>query len=199
MPRTEEANRQIRDEQRSNILSAARRVFARKGSSATMAEVAEEAGVSYGLAYRYFPGKDALFMTLIEQMLRSSTPLTGRIDDIPGTPGERLAFIITRILEDRRDNPEFYQFFFRTLADEKLPGDLREIMERNGRAFQDGIRQLIVDGQAAGEVVEDDPDQLVAAIMACLEGVWMEMTSHQPEEVREHFPDARIILRMLRP
>ena len=74
MPRTEEANRKIRDEQRSNILDAARKVFARKGSSATMAEVAEEAGVSDGLAYRYFPSKDAIFKDLAEGMLRVQAP-----------------------------------------------------------------------------------------------------------------------------
>ncbi|HXZ23640.1 MAG TPA: TetR/AcrR family transcriptional regulator [Methanomassiliicoccales archaeon] len=199
MPRTEEANRQIRDEQRSNILNAARRIFARRGSSATMAEVAKEAGVSDGLAYRYFPSKDALFMALIEQMLQSSTPLTARIKDISGTPGERLAFLITKILEDRRDNPEFYQFFSRILADEKLPGNLRKIMVRNGRAFQNGIRQLIVEGQATGEVADDDPDKLVAAIMACLEGIWMRMASLKPEEARDQFPDAKMILRMLKP
>lgn len=199
MPRTEEANRQIRDEQRSNILNAARTVLARKGSSVTMAEVAEEAGVSIGLAYRYFPSKDAIFTTIIEQMLRSSTPLTWRIKDIPGTPGERLTFLITWILEERRDNPEFYQFFFRMLADEKLPTDLREILERNGLAFQERIRHLVIEGQATGEIADDDPDQLVAAIMACLEGMWRRMSSLNSEEVREHFPESKIILRMLKP
>ncbi len=199
MPRTEEANRKIRDERRSNILDAARKVFARKGPSATMAEVAEEAGVSDGLAYRYFPSKNAIFKDLAEEMLRSSTPLTGRIKDISGTPGERLAFLITAILENRRDNPELYQFFFKMLADEKAPNDLQEIVRKNGQDLQEAIRQLVVQGQATGEVADDDPDQLVTVIVASLQGIWMRMASLEPEDVRNSFPDAKIVLRMLRP
>lgn len=40
------------DAQRTNILEGARRAFARKGQAATMADVAQAAGVSQGLAYR---------------------------------------------------------------------------------------------------------------------------------------------------
>jgi hypothetical protein len=46
-------------------------------------------------------------------------PLTGRIKEMLGTPEKRLAFLISRILQDRRENPEFYQFFYRVLVDEK--------------------------------------------------------------------------------
>jgi len=52
MPRTEEAHQQEREASKRKILDAALAVFAKKGSRATMAEVADEAGVSQGLAYR---------------------------------------------------------------------------------------------------------------------------------------------------
>ncbi len=45
MPR-KKMDQELRDEKSELILDAARKVFARKGSAATMAEVAEEAGVS---------------------------------------------------------------------------------------------------------------------------------------------------------
>jgi AcrR family transcriptional regulator len=46
---------------RLSICEAAQRVFARKGiQSATMSDIALEAGVSAGLIYRYYPNKDAL-------------------------------------------------------------------------------------------------------------------------------------------
>ncbi len=79
MPRTEEANQQIREEQRDKILSAAANVFARKGNAATMADVASEAGVSQGLAYRYFESKEEIFTTLIKQAAESSGGPTERI------------------------------------------------------------------------------------------------------------------------
>src|SRR5690349_14404310 len=46
---------------RTSILEAAHTVFARRGiKSATMAEIAETAGVSAGAIYRYFDSKEAL-------------------------------------------------------------------------------------------------------------------------------------------
>jgi AcrR family transcriptional regulator len=53
---------------RRSILEAAHKVFARKGiQSATMAEIAEEAGLSAGVIYRYFESKEALAMSCFKQ------------------------------------------------------------------------------------------------------------------------------------
>ena len=59
------------------------------------------------------------------------------------------------------------------------------------------MRRLILEGQAAGEIAEDDPDQLVDAIMACLDGLSRRMASLGSDQVQVHLPEARIILRML--
>src|SRR5256885_17236358 len=49
------------DARREEILAAAVKLFARKGmQSATMAEIAEEAGISAGAIYRYFANKEEL-------------------------------------------------------------------------------------------------------------------------------------------
>ena len=64
MPRSEEAWQRIREEQRTHILEAAKRVFARKGPAATMDDIAAESSVSHGLAYRYFANKEAIFSAL---------------------------------------------------------------------------------------------------------------------------------------
>jgi len=60
------------------------------------------------------------------------------------------------------------------------------------------LRQLIVEGQTTGEVAAGDPDQLVRAILACIEGLTRQAV-YDPEHYHEHFPDARIFLRMLKP
>jgi len=61
----------MRDKANRRILEAARSVFARRGLGATVSDIAKEAGVSQGLAYRYFPSKEAIFHTLLRQMLQS--------------------------------------------------------------------------------------------------------------------------------
>jgi AcrR family transcriptional regulator len=67
MSRVTEAHIEAR---RSAILEAAGALFSRKGVySATMAEIAEEAGLSAGALYRYFPNKEALAEACLEVSL----------------------------------------------------------------------------------------------------------------------------------
>jgi AcrR family transcriptional regulator len=52
---------EYRAERRAHILAAARSCFARDGFQGTsMADIVDEAGVSSGAVYRYFPSKDAV-------------------------------------------------------------------------------------------------------------------------------------------
>src|SRR5690348_9897838 len=198
MPRSEEANQRIREEQRAKILDGARKVFARKGMAATMAEVAAEASVSQGLAYRYFASKEAIFHELVEQSVQSGIARIQRILQMQGTPGERLDFLISMAWEGRRENPEIYQLLYQVLDDEATSSAIRELIGRQGQAYQDVMRQLIVEGQATGEVAEGDPDQLVIVVLACLDGL-TRLALRGPEQFKGNFPDNRIILRIFNP
>lgn len=56
--------------QRERILSAARTCFVNSGfHSASMAQIAETAGMSPGLIYRYFESKSAIILAIIENQL----------------------------------------------------------------------------------------------------------------------------------
>jgi AcrR family transcriptional regulator len=198
MPRTEEANQRLREEQRAKILDGARKVFARKGIAATMAEVAAAAEVSQGLAYRYFANKEAIFKALLEQVMQAARAGMPRILEMPGTPGERLEFLISRAWNGRREYPELYQLMYQMLSDEATPVNLRELVDKQGQTYQDVVRQLIVEGQATGEVAEGDPDQLVTVILVCLDGL-SRWALREPEQFKKNFPDAGIILRIFKP
>src|ERR1700753_4316941 len=72
MPRTEVANERVRQDARARILAGARAAFARKGTAATMADVAASAGVSQGLAYRYCADRDALVRALVTEAVQQA-------------------------------------------------------------------------------------------------------------------------------
>jgi len=56
------------------ILDAAARIFHEHGyAGATTNDIADEAGVSVGSLYQYFPNKDALLVALTKQHIESST------------------------------------------------------------------------------------------------------------------------------
>jgi AcrR family transcriptional regulator len=199
MPRSEQAYEEIRERATNKILEAAGKVIARKGRAATMAEVATEAGVSQGLAYRYFSSKEEIFHELLRHMMRLGGVVNEDVQNASGTPREKLDRIISGTIRLRRDHPEFYQFVFQALIDERLPKDIHQSIKDHHLDARKVMRRLIVEGQAAGEIADDDPDQLVDAIMACLDGLSRKMASLRSEEVKLQLPEARIILRMLGP
>jgi len=94
-------------ERRERILDAALAVFTRRGyREATMDEVAEAAATSKGGVYFHFPGKEALFLALLE---RSATLLLQRtqlaLERTPDPAGKLDAVldIVLRLFASHRD------------------------------------------------------------------------------------------------
>ena len=200
MPRTTEANQRIREAQRAKILESARSVFARKGMEATITDIAAEAQINIGLAYRYFADKEAIFSALVKQTIPADSLSFQRLLEMPGTPGKRLAVLISNIVAARghREPLEAHQLLHHALEAEAMPNDVRELLGRRYQMLLDTMRQLIVEGQATGEVAPGDPDQLVAVVSACLDGL-TRWAVRDPEQFRTYVPDAEIVLRLFKP
>lgn len=126
MPRTTQANQRIREAQRAKILESARSVFARKGMAATITDIAAEAQISLGLAYRYFADKEAIFSELVKQTIPADPAGFQRLLEMPGTPGKRLAVLISSIVAARghRESLEAHQLLIHALQAEALPDEL---------------------------------------------------------------------------
>jgi AcrR family transcriptional regulator len=199
MTRAVAAFQQAKEASRRKILDGALRAFAAKGCDATMADVAGEARVSQGLAYRYFPSKEAIVSELVHEVTDSGGGFEGRVKKVQGTAVERLGLLLTNMLEGLRLKPEYPQFLNQVLRDESVPVELREAVANNFRAVKNTIRKLIVEAQASGDVAADDPDQLLAAVLAYVDGLLVRMTDPRRIESRRNFPDPKIVLRMLKP
>jgi len=106
--------RQILSEhRRSEILEAARRVFARKGfTKAGIGEIAREAGIAKGTVYLYFRSKDAVYWAALGAGMRE---LHGKAMDqvaaASGTEGKIRAFAETKLqyFDLHRDFLRVYQ------------------------------------------------------------------------------------------
>jgi AcrR family transcriptional regulator len=200
MPRTPEANQRIREAQRAKILESARSVFARKGMEATITDIAAEAQISLGLAYRYFADKEAIFSGLVKQTVPDDSAGFQQLVQMPGTPGERLATLISSIVVARgqREPIEVHQLLNHALDAGAMPDDVRERLGKRYQMLLATMRQLIVEGQAEGSVAPGDPDQLVAVMSACLDGL-TRWALRDPEQFRTYVPDAQIVLRLFQP
>src|SRR5437763_10747517 len=200
MPRTPEANQRIREAQRAKILESARSVFARKGMEATITDIAAEAQMSLGLAYRYFADKEAIFFELVKQTVPDASAGFQKLVEMPGTPGERLAALISSIVGARgqREPLEAHQLLQHALDTDAMPEEIRALLSKRYQMLLATMRQLIVEGQATGEVLPGDPDQLVAVMSACLDGL-TRWALRDPEQFRTYVPAAPIAPRLFQP
>jgi AcrR family transcriptional regulator len=194
MPRTKEAFQHIRDESKQHILDKAADVFANKGLASTkISDLAEAAGISQGLLYRYFSSKEEVFTELLERAVHGAVQRAQAALEFPGTPWDRLFRLTEQFLKGMSREPMYHQIFSQALA---LPGRAREIVEELG-ALTDALRQLIIDGQAEGQIAKRDPDQLVLLYLCCLYGLAAGVGFYS-RELMAHFPDAENILQILK-
>ncbi len=94
-------------EKRRQILDAAIRTFARQGFHACrVSDIADEAGVAYGLVYHYFRSKDEILDTLFLERWDVLLAAIREVDDGDLPAREKLRSIATFIVESYRHDPE---------------------------------------------------------------------------------------------
>jgi AcrR family transcriptional regulator len=94
-------------EKRRVILDAAVRVFARQGfNQCRVSDIADEAGVAYGLVYHYFRSKDEVLDTLFLERWNVLLDVIRALDGRAGAPRDKLYAIASFIVDSYRHDPE---------------------------------------------------------------------------------------------
>ncbi|HZU39514.1 MAG TPA: TetR/AcrR family transcriptional regulator [Solirubrobacteraceae bacterium] len=89
------------------ILDAAVRVFARQGfHTCRVADIADAAGVAYGLVYHYFSSKDEILDTLFLERWDLMLAAIAEADASQRVPREKLRAIAAFIIDSYRHDPE---------------------------------------------------------------------------------------------
>lgn len=162
---------QDKEERRSEILAAAKKVFSRRGYHATtIADIARVAKLSYGSIYWYFDSKEALFHALMEseaQQLRDH--VTDALTNTPtaGAPDAPFRAAVRATFEFFEADRSLVRLLFRdsyALGD-RFEKHLFGIYEE----FVTDIEQIVADAQKRGLVV-DMPPRMVAFAVAALVG-----------------------------
>jgi AcrR family transcriptional regulator len=196
-PRTEETNARIREEQKERILEAAKSIFAHKGFSETkMSDIAVAANVSYGLTYHYFANKEAIFTSLLQKALQGALELMQYAKARPGTAWDRLRWLTSEILQGAQNEPEFEMLVLQALTNNAVPQETHSMVLQESQLNHEVLKQLIAEGQAAGEVVAGDPDLLTTAFEWCIQGMVFGISYQDYEPAR--LPDVESVLRMLK-
>lgn len=89
------------------ILDAAVKVFARQGfNQCRVADIADEAGVAYGLLYHYFRSKDEVLDTLFLERWAVMVEVIGQVDDQDVAAREKLRAVAGFIVDSYRHDPD---------------------------------------------------------------------------------------------
>ena len=137
------------------------RVFARKGfHTARVGDIAEEAGVAYGLVYHYFSSKD----DVLEQIFRDNWALMleriRAVETADETARNQLRHVTAIVLRSWKHDPDLVRVLVREVT--RTPHLQRQIHEV-GHAFE-ALRRIIERGQSNGEF-RDDIDARLASVV----------------------------------
>ena len=92
------------------IPDAAIRVFARRGFYACrVSDVADEAGVAYGLVYHYFESKEALFIEVMERAYSAMRERQNQFGLLGENPIEDMRTLVMQTIRHFIEHPEFIQ------------------------------------------------------------------------------------------
>ena len=150
------------EEKRRQILDAAVRAFARKGYHACrVGEIAEEAGVAYGLVYHYFGSKEELLETIFRETWAQMLSRVQEVREEGGPASEQVRKVTALLLRTWRRNPDLVRVLVHevTRSPEQLPRQIDEI----SHAYE-ALEGIIAHGQETGEFRNDFDAQLAATI-----------------------------------
>ncbi len=158
------AKGQIRETNEARILGAAERVFARTGfSGATMAAIAEEAGLPKANLHYYFGSKDALYRAVLARTLHDwLVPM----DDltVDADPREALSRYVRAKMTMSRQRPDASRVYANELlhgaqvVGDLLRTDLRATVQRKAAVVEAWIAQ--------GRMAKVDPVHLFFTVWA---------------------------------
>jgi TetR/AcrR family transcriptional regulator, fatty acid metabolism regulator protein len=144
------------------ILDAAVRVFARQGFHACrVSDIADEAGVAYGLVYHYFDSKDEVLDVLFLERWSVMLELIREVDAGGAPVREKLAAIASFIIDSYRHDPDLMKVIIVEVT--RAANSFGTTHIATIRAAYDLIGGMIAEAQQEG-VFKADIEPLFAAM-----------------------------------
>ena len=131
------------------ILDAAIGVFARQGFHATrVSDIADEAGVAYGLVYHYFKSKDEVLNELFTERWSLLLTAIEEADASAESPRSKLAAVAAFIVDSYQHNPELMKVIIVEVT--RAANSFGRTHLPEIRRAYDSITKIVADGQKQG-------------------------------------------------
>ena len=144
-------------DKRRQILDAAIRVFARQGFHSTrVSDIADEAGVAYGLVYHYFRSKDEVLNELFSERWSLLLAAIEETDRGGETPRAKLGAVAAFIVDSYRHDPELMKVIIVEVT--RAANSFGRTHLPEIRSAYESIAKIVAEGQKAGAFRRDiDP------------------------------------------
>jgi TetR/AcrR family transcriptional regulator, fatty acid metabolism regulator protein len=158
-------------DRRQAILDAAVRVFARRGFHACrVSDIADEAGVAYGLVYHYFGSKDSVLDTLFLERWNVMLAMIAEVDATEVPAHEKLYAIASFIVDSYRHDPDLMKVIIVDVT--RAANSFGQTHLARIRAAYSGIAKIVTRAQLEGAFkAEIDAEFAAMAFYGAIEQV----------------------------
>jgi len=112
MPKTAKQNQEIQELSRAKIVETALLLFAQHGyESTTTRQIAEHAGISYGLMYHYFKSKEDLLKLVFQRCIEPLQQMILSLDET-ASPEKRLEYLVRKTFSIAEADPSLAGLFY---------------------------------------------------------------------------------------
>jgi AcrR family transcriptional regulator len=156
-------------DKRRQILDAAIHVFARQGfHSCRVSDIADEAGVAYGLVYHYFKSKDEVLNELFTERWSLLLAAIEEVDRLEISAREKLDAVARFIIDSYRHEPDLMKVIIVEVT--RAANSFGRTHLPEIRKAYDSIAKIVAEGQRAGAFRDDvDPDFASMAFYGAIE------------------------------
>jgi TetR/AcrR family fatty acid metabolism transcriptional regulator len=148
-------------DRRRQILAAAVKVFAEKGFHACrVGDVAEEAGVAYGLVYHYFESKEDLLETIFRTTWTEMLARVHEVEEARVPAAEAVRQVTALLLRTWRRDPDLVRVLVREVTrNQHVQKEVEELTQA-----MDALERIVRRGQESGEFRSELDARLAAVV-----------------------------------
>ncbi|MFD1413205.1 TetR/AcrR family transcriptional regulator [Oceanobacillus jeddahense] len=197
-PLSENQLEQIRHERKEQIMGAALQVFADNGIKLTkISTIAKSAKVSHGLIYHYFSSKEEVLYESLKWATAVNTSINflEELKEENLSPSDKIKKFVLYAFSSTGSTASYVFRIIQNLDNkEETPQEVKDYVDGLGRMYINFLIPLIKEGQEYGEIIQEEPEELVGIFLTTLSGVIADDITFWQEDLERK---VEILVRMI--